>query len=128
MALKANGACSQEFHKTGENTDYTLRGHTQDSMCTGCQGKAGTPYESGSDLPAGFGVPSRKARVSCGSLCGQDIRGRSPSYNHQHEVTWMVPFWKYLASPIMAEKPQAKLPRELENSLTSQKTGCLNFS
>ena len=42
LALKANEACVQEFHRTGEISDSTLGGITY-FMCTGTQSKAVTP-------------------------------------------------------------------------------------
>ena len=41
LALKASGACVQEFHRTGEISDSTLGGITH-FMCTGTQSKAVT--------------------------------------------------------------------------------------
>ena len=50
LALKANGACAQEFHGTGENGDPIFERRTQAFMCTGSQSKAEVPQKSGSDL------------------------------------------------------------------------------
>ena len=48
--------------------------------------------------------------------------------NHHHECPWRLPFWKNLAPPIKAEKPQAKQPTGWEPSLIHQPTGCLKSS
>ena len=48
LALKASGACMQKLHGTGGNGDPFLKRRTQTVMCTGSQGKAKSPWESGS--------------------------------------------------------------------------------
>ena len=58
----------QERHKTEGNRDSTLGGRTQGFTCTGTQGKAVTPYEPGSDLPAGLGGSPGEAGVGCGLI------------------------------------------------------------
>ena len=68
LALKASGACVQELHRTGGNRDPILKRHTQTFMCTGSQGKAVAPQESGSDLTAGLGGSPGKTEGDCGSL------------------------------------------------------------
>ena len=62
--MRASGACVQELHGTGGNGDSILERHTQGFMCTGSQGKAETPQESGSDLTAVLGGSPGKTGVN----------------------------------------------------------------
>ena len=77
MTLKASGACAQGLHQTGENGDPILKRCTQAFVYTGSQGKAETPWESGSDLTAVLGGSSGKTGGYCGSLWGKDIGGKT---------------------------------------------------
>ena len=54
--IEGQGVYAQELHGgRGRNRDPILGRQTQAFMCTGSQGKAQTPWESGSDLTAGLG-------------------------------------------------------------------------
>ena len=77
----------QEIHGTGGNRDSILERHTQAFMCTG-QGKAETPWESGSDLTAVLGGYPGKTGGDCGLLWGKDIGSKGLRNNHQHELLW----------------------------------------
>ena len=107
FALKASGACVQEFHRTGENRDPILEWHTQVFMCMGSWGKAEAPYETGSDLTTVLGGSPGKTGGHCGLLWGKDIGGKAFGNNHDLFL-WRWPFWENLAPPISTEKPQAK--------------------
>jgi len=52
LALKASGACAQELHGTGRNGDPILKRPTRTFTYTGSQGRARSPWESGSNLIA----------------------------------------------------------------------------
>ena len=54
LALKASRACVQELHRTGGNRDPILKRCTQTFTCTESQGKAKSPWESGSNLRVHF--------------------------------------------------------------------------
>lgn len=60
LVLKASGACAQMLHRTGGNRDSTPGGCTQVFMCSGSQGKEGTPQESGFNIPMDLGGSSEK--------------------------------------------------------------------
>ena len=64
MALKASGACMQVLHGTGGNRDTILKRHTQTFTCTESQGKARSPWESGSNLTAVLGGHHGKTGVN----------------------------------------------------------------
>ena len=83
LALNASGACVQEFHRTGGNGDPILERRAQDFTCTGSQGKAETPQESGLDLTAVLKGSSGKTGGDCGLLWGKDIGGKGLWNNHQ---------------------------------------------
>ena len=65
--MKASEASVQELHGTGGNGDNILERHTQAFMCTGSQGKAETPKESGLELIAVLGGSHGKTGGDCGS-------------------------------------------------------------
>ena len=69
LTLKASGTCAQELHGTGGIRDPILGRRTQTFTRTGSQGKAGSPWESGSDLAAVLGGPPGKAGVNV-ACCG----------------------------------------------------------
>ena len=76
LALKANGACAPELHRTGGNGDPILKRHTQTFTCTGSQGKAKSPLESGSNLTAVLeGHPGEKG-VSVGCCGGRILEAK----------------------------------------------------
>ena len=55
FGTESQQACVQELQGTGRNRDSTLERCTQAFMYTGSQGKAETPQEYGSDVPAVLG-------------------------------------------------------------------------
>ena len=66
----------------GQGADSTLAGPTKDCMCPGSRGTAGTPSESGSDLPQvleGLLGKQGAARAPCGdrTLEAEALRGPS---------------------------------------------------
>ena len=72
LALKASGACAQELHGTGGNGDPILKRHT----CTGSQGKAKSPYESGSNLTAVPGGHPGKTGVNVACCEGGTLKAK----------------------------------------------------
>ena len=60
LELKASGACVQELHGTEGNGDQILERSTQNFAYSGSQGKAGSPWESGSYLAMVLGGPPGK--------------------------------------------------------------------
>ena len=83
LAPKASGACVQELHRTGGNGEPILERCTQAFMCTGSEGKAETPKESGSDLIALLRGSPGKTGGGCGSLWVKDTGGKGLWNNHQ---------------------------------------------
>ena len=103
--MKASGECAPELHRTIGNRDSALGECTQDSMCTGSQGKAEAPYESVSDLSSGLGGAPGKTVACCGS---RTLVMEVPGNICKCELPWRMPFWKNLALPVRAEMLQAK--------------------
>ena len=118
LALKASRACAQELHRTGGNGDPILKRHTQTLMCTGSQGKAKSPQESGSDLTAFLGGPPAKTGGECDLLWGKGIGSKTLGNIHQPVFLWRWPFWENPAPPISPEKPQAKQQSKWDRSPT----------
>ena len=115
----------QELHRTGGNRGSTLAGGTQGFMCTGSQGlhkNLGQVY-----LWVLKGLPGKEgsAVAHCG---GRTLEVDAPRNNHWCELPWSLPFWKNLALPMRAEKPQDKQQIRWEHIPTYQQTGCLKTS
>ena len=113
LALKTSGLMCRSSIQLDE-METTLERVTQAFMCTGSQGKAETPLESGSHLPVVLGG-------SPGKRGGKDTEDKGLRNNYQHELPWRWPFWKNLTPPIRAEKPQT---RQQTGSPIHQQTGC----
>ena len=77
LASKASGACVQELHGTGGKGDPILERCKQAFMCTGSQGKAEAPQESGLNLTAVLGGSPGKTGGDCGLLWGKDTGGKA---------------------------------------------------
>ena len=77
-------------------------------MCTGSQGKAEAPEESGSDLTSVLEGSHGKREGDCGSLWGKNIAGKALKNIHQHVFLYRWPFWENLAPVISTEKLQVK--------------------
>ena len=101
LALKTSGACVQELHRTWGNGDPILKRHTQMFTCTGSQGKAKSPWESGSKLTTVLGGPPGKTG-ECGMLWGKDIGSKAPRNIQQHAFHWRCPFWENQA-PLVSQ-------------------------
>ena len=71
LTLKASGACAQELCR-----DLILKRHTQTFMCTGSQGKAKSPEESGSNLTAVLGGPPGKTGVNVACCEGRTLKAK----------------------------------------------------
>ena len=76
LALKASGACAQEFHGTGGNGDPILKRCTQTFTCTESQGKAKSPRESGSNLTAVLGGHPGKKGVNVACCEGRTLKAK----------------------------------------------------
>ena len=83
MALKANGACAQEVHRTRGNGDPILERNMQTFLCARSRGKAEAPWESGSDLTAVLKGSSGKTGADCGLSWGKDIGSKAVGNVHQ---------------------------------------------
>ena len=108
LALKASGACAKELHRTGGNGDPILKRHTQTFMCTGSQGKAKSPRESGSNLTAVLGGHPGKTGVNVAYCEGTALKAKLSGIFGSLAFPWRWPFWQSLALLISTEKPQAK--------------------
>ena len=96
LALKASGACAQELHGTGGNGDSILKRCTQTFMCTESQGKAKSPWESGSNLTAVLGGHPGKTGVNVACCEGKTLKAKLSAA----AFLWRWPFWENLAPPI----------------------------
>ena len=76
LALKASGTCVQELHRTGGNGDPILKRCTQTFTCTGSQGKAKYPEESGPNLTAVLGGHPGKTGVNVACCEGQTLKAK----------------------------------------------------
>ena len=76
LALKASGACAQELHGSGGNGDPVLKRRTQTFTCTGSQGKATSPWESGSNLTAVRGGHPGKTGVNVACWEGRTLEAK----------------------------------------------------
>ena len=76
LALKASGACAQELHRTGGNGDPILKRHTRTFTGTGSQGKAKSPWESGSNLTAVLGGHPGKTGVNVACCEGGTLKAK----------------------------------------------------
>ena len=94
-------------------------------MCTGSQGKAETPLESGSNLPVVLEGSPGKTGGDCCSFWEKDSGGKDLGNNHQHEPFYRLTLWKNLALPIRAEKPHARQQTGWEHRPTHQQRACL---
>ena len=100
LALKASGACAQELHGTGGNGDPILKRHTQTFTCTGSQGKAKSPQESGSNLTVVLGGHPGKIGVNVACCEGRTLKAKLSGIFSSHALLWRWPFWENLAPPI----------------------------
>ena len=91
-----------------EEMETTLLKGTQTFRCTRSQGKAKSPYESGSDLTAVLGGSPGKMVGECGLLWEKGIGSKALGNIQQCAFLWRWAFWENLAPLISAEKPQGK--------------------
>ena len=96
LALKASGACAQELHRTGGNGDPTLKMHTWIFTCTGSQGKAKSPWESGSNLTTVLGGHPGKTGVNV-PCEGRTLKAKLSGIFSSYAFLWRWPFWENLA-------------------------------
>ena len=115
--MKASGACAQGLHGTRGNRDPILKRRTWTFTCTGSQGRASSPEESGSNLTAVLGGHPGKTgvKVACceeGALKAKHlgIFISSPFSGGGH-------FGKIRPQPsVSAEKPQGKQQSRWDHS------------
>ena len=107
-ALKASGACVQELHRTGGNGDPILKRCTRTFTCTGSQGKAKSPWESGSNLTAVLAGHPGKTGVNVACCEGRTLEAKLSGIFSSGAFLWRWPFWENLAPPISTEKAQGK--------------------
>ena len=100
LPLKATGTCTQELHGTGGNGDPILKRHTQTFMCTGSQGKAKSPRESGSNLTTVLGGHPEKRVVNVAYCEGRTLKAKLSGIFSSSAFLWRWPFWENLAPPI----------------------------
>ena len=100
LALKASGACVQELHRTGGNGDPILKRRTQTFTCTGSQGKAKSPWESGSNLTAVLGEHPGKTGVNVACCEGRTLKAKLSGIFSSSAFLWRWPFWENLAPPV----------------------------
>ena len=74
--MKASGACAQELHGTGGNGDPILKRRTWTFICTGSQGRARSPWESGSNLTAVLGGHPGKTGVNVACCEGRTLKAK----------------------------------------------------
>ena len=76
LALRTSGACAQELHRTGGNRDPILKRRTWTFTCTGSQGRASSPEESGSNLTAVLGGHPGKTGVNVACYEGWTLKAK----------------------------------------------------
>ena len=106
LALKASGACAQELHRTGGNRDPILKRRTQTFMCTGSQGKAKSPWESGSNLTTVLGGHPGKTGVNMACCEGRTLKAK-PSGIFSSCLSLEVAILGKSGSTHRAESPRA---------------------
>ena len=100
LALKASGACAQKLHGTGGNGDPILKRHTWTFTCTGSQGKAKSPWESGSNLTTVLGGHPGKTGVNMACCEGRTLKAKLSGIFSSSAFLWKWPFGENLAPPI----------------------------
>ena len=105
--MTASGACAQELHGTGVNGDPILERCTQTCTCTGSQGKAKAPEESGSDLTAVLEGSPGKTGGECGLLWGRALEAKLGN-NNQRASLWRWPVGKIWPHPSAVRSPRPK--------------------
>ncbi len=118
FGIQASGACAQELHGTGGNGDPILKRHTQPFTCTGSQGKAKSPWESGSNLTAVLGGHPGKTGVNVACFGGRKALG-----NIQQQCLCLEVATLGKSGPThqsAAEKPQGKQQSRWDHSPAPQ--------
>ena len=106
LALKASGACAQELHRTGGNRDPILKRRTWTFTCTGSQGRASSPEESGSNLTAVLGGHPRKTGVNVACCGGRTLEAKLLGI-FSSACLWRRPFWENLVLSQLLRSPRA---------------------
>ena len=124
LVLKASGTCVQELHGTGAKGDPMLKRHTQIFTCTGSQGKAKSPQESGSNLTVVLGGHPGKIGVNVAWCEGRTLKAKLSGIFSSHAFLWRWPFWENLAPPIsqLLRSPRANNPGGITHASLSKQT------
>ena len=77
-----------------------LKRRTQMFTCTGSQGRARSPKESGSNLTAVLGGHPGKTGVNVACCEGRTLKAKALGNIQQHAFLSRWPFWENLAPPI----------------------------
>ena len=113
LSLKASKAGIQELHRTGGNGDPILKRRTWTFTSTESQGKARSPWESGSNLTAVLGGHHGKTGVNVvcceGKTLGNIQQLTFSGGGHFGKI------WPHLS--VSAEKPQGKQQPRWDHSL-----------
>ena len=92
LTLKVSGIWLQDFHRTGENRDFSLGGRQQNLACTKTQRKSSNVKETEPKLPASVGRSPVEARVGKGSAQGWGTNSscleKSPLASWRSLLTW----------------------------------------
>ena len=112
----------QELHGPGGNGDPILKRHTHTFTCTESQGKAKSPWESGSNLTAVLGGHSGKTGAECGLLWGKGIGGKALENIQQQCLSLEVAILGNSDAILQpaAEKPQDKQQPRWDHRPTHQ--------
>ena len=97
---KSPGASGIEAPREGENGVPILKRCTQTFTCTGSQGKAKSPWESGSNLTAVLGGHPGKTGVNVACCEGRTLKAKLSGIFSSSAFLWRWPFWENLVPPI----------------------------
>ena len=111
------GLCAG-VHGIGGNGDPNIKRHTQTFTCTGSQGKAKSPQESGSNLTPVIRGPPGKTGVSVACCGGKTWETMLLGILSSMPFSGGGHFGKNLAPPISTEMPQAKQQSRWDHSPT----------
>ena len=107
LALKASGTCAQELLGTGGNGDPILKRRTWTFTCPGSQGRARSPWKSGSNLTTVLGGHPGKTGVNVACCERRTLKAKLLGIFSSHAFLWRWPFWENLAPPSVLRSPWA---------------------
>ena len=124
LALKGRRACVPELHGTETNRDPILERCTQALTCTGSQGKAEAPQESGSDPTAVLGGSPGKEGVTVNCCGGSTLEAKLLGVFISLCSSGGGLLGKIWPTPQHGEAP-GQTTNQWEHSPTHQQRGCL---